>query len=188
VEFQNRARPDVPIELRSVEYLGLGIGHGKGKLANQIWLLAEDVEPLLHGKTFARYVLKDEITENEHPTTSGILYVSLPKLAEEDGSAGELARFLLGKITDVESDVVKKIVKSFSTSFGQFKEEKDVTGMLTLHERGVEEGRAEGIDKGRIEGFANGAAKLAELIKNGLSVEEALRKISEVQQELVESN
>ena len=204
IEFQNRAKPDVPIELRSVQYFALGIGHGKGKLANQIWLLAENVEPLMHGKTFARYILKDEITGTEHPRSSGIFYISLPKLAEEDSPAGELARFLLGRITDAASDDVKQVTNSFNTSFGKFKAEKEVPSMLSLHERGVEEGRAEGMEKGLEKGIEQGmeqgmekgmekgifvgAAKLAELIKNGLSVEDALRKLGEGQQELAESN
>jgi len=62
IECQNDANTQPPIEIRSVVYFGLGIGHNKGKLTNQIWLLAEDVPSVLHGKTFARYVLKDEIT------------------------------------------------------------------------------------------------------------------------------
>ena len=180
IEFQNRGKPAVPIEIRSVQYFGLGIAHSEGKPANQIWLLAEDVEPLLHGKTFARYVLKDEVTGKEHPEPSGILYVSLPKLAEGNGPASELARFLLGKITDTKIEVVSKIVKSFIAGFVKFKEEKEVNSMLSLHERGVEEG----IEKG----LAIGAAKILELIKSGLSPDEAFRKFSEGQQELAESN
>ena len=80
VEFQNRANTNPPIPIRSVEYFGLGISHNKGRIANQIWLLAEDVDSVLHGKIFTRYILKDEITDNIHLDSSGILYVSLTKV------------------------------------------------------------------------------------------------------------
>jgi hypothetical protein len=71
VEFQNDAYPQTPIKIRSVEYFGLGIGQSKGKIANQIWLLAEDVKAVLHGKTFTRYILKDEVTGETHPKAPG---------------------------------------------------------------------------------------------------------------------
>ena len=79
IEFQNRANTQPPIETRAVEYFGLGIGHSKGKIANQIWLLAEDVDSVLLGEPFTRYILKDEITNNVHPTSSGLCSVSLSK-------------------------------------------------------------------------------------------------------------
>jgi len=82
--------------MRSVEYFGLGIGHSKGKIANQLWLLAEDVDSVIYAHPFAHYILKDEVTGKDHPTTSGIMYVSLRKLSQEQGPAGELASYLLG--------------------------------------------------------------------------------------------
>jgi hypothetical protein len=100
IEFHNRARANPPVEIRSVEYFGLGIGHSRGKIANQIWLLAEDVDAVLHGKPFTRYMLKDEVTGNAHPTSSGIMYISLQKLSQEKSSVGELASFFLGGISD----------------------------------------------------------------------------------------
>jgi len=135
IEFQNRAKTNVPIEIRSVEYFGLGIGHSKGKLANQIWLLAEDVNSVLHGKTFTRYILKDEITDNEHPTTSGIMYISLTKLSQEESPAGELALFLLGKMMNPNNEIVKKISETFNSSFNAFKTDKEVVKVLSLAER-----------------------------------------------------
>ena len=51
IEFQNRARPDTPVEIRAVEYFGLGIGHSKGRIANQLWLLAQDVDAVLQVPT-----------------------------------------------------------------------------------------------------------------------------------------
>jgi len=135
VEFQNDAHPDTPIGIRSVEYFGIGIGHSKGKIANQIWFLAEDVKSVLRGKTIARYVLKDEISGEEHPESSGIMYVSLTKLAKENTPVGELASFLLGITTDPQNEVVKKIAKTFNASFQEFKDDEDVVTVLTLEER-----------------------------------------------------
>jgi len=135
IEFQNRARADIPIEIRSVVYFGLGIGHSKGNLANQIWLLAEDVDSVLHGKTFTRYILKDEITGNEHPAASGIMYVSLTNLSQEESPAGELAGFLLGKVSNPKDEVVTRISKTFNSSFDAFKSDKEAVNVLSLAER-----------------------------------------------------
>ena len=65
IEFQNRASHP-PIVIRSVEYLGLGIGHSKGKIANQLWLLAEDVDSAIYAHPFAHYILKNEVTGKGH--------------------------------------------------------------------------------------------------------------------------
>ena len=151
IEFQNRARSDIPIEIRSVEYFGLGIGHSRGKIANQIWVLAEDVDLVLRGRTFARYILKDEITNDEHPATSGIMYVSLTKLSEEGSPAGELASFLLGKLKNPQNEAVKKIVKAFNSSFEAFKADKEAINVLSAGERGRLEGRLEGKEEVRLE-------------------------------------
>jgi len=144
LEFQNRAKPDVPVEIRSVDYFGLGIGQSRGKLANQIWLLAQDVDAVLHGETFTRYILNDEVTGKDHPTTSGIMYVSLTKLSKEDSPAGELAAFLLGKVADPKNEVVKKIADAFKKSFSTFKADKEVARMLTLAERYEHDGVVKG--------------------------------------------
>ena len=182
IEFQNRAQTHPPIEIRSVEYFGLGISRNRGKQANQIWLLAEDLKSVLNGKVFARYILKDEATNYVHPATSGIMYVSLLKLSKEKGPAGELASFLLGKTTDPKDDSVKKIAEALKTCFNDFKTNKDVVKMLTLAERYLDEGEARGISIGE----ARGAKKLAELIKSGLSPDEALNKLNEEKHELTD--
>ena len=140
IEFQNRAKTKPPIETRAVEYFGLGIGHSKGKTANQIWLLAENLESVFHGKIFARYILKDEITGEPHPGDSGILYVNLSKLAEQNNPAGELAGFLLGNIADPENEEVREIVKSFNAGFNVFKADKEAVKMMSLRERARNEG------------------------------------------------
>jgi len=56
-----------------------------------------------------------------HPESSRILYVILQKLSQENNPAGELALFLLGKTTDPQNEVVKKIAETFNASFQDFK-------------------------------------------------------------------
>ena len=169
MEFQNRAKPDVPVEIRSVDYFGLGIGQSRGKLANQIWLLAQDVDTVLHGENFTRYILNDEVTGKDHPTTSGIMYVSLTKLSKEDSPAGELAAFLLGKIADPKNEVVKKIADAFKKSFSTFKTDKEVARMLTLAERYEHDGI--------VKGEENVLKKLLELEEKGIDPAEILREL-----------
>ena len=134
--------------------------------------------------------MKDEVTGNAHPGTSGIMYVSLTKLSEEDSAAGELAAFLLGKMTDPRNDDVKKIAKTFNASFAAFKADKEVVRMLSLAERyehdGMVKGETRGKAKGRVQGFDIGANRIVELIKAGLSPDDALRKASEEKVRLVE--
>ena len=60
--------------------------------------------------------------------------------------------------------------------------------MMSLLERGREEGRAEGWKEGWKEGFVMGVNKLAELIRSGLPLEEALRKANEPQPPSAEPN
>ena len=175
VEFQIRSATNPSIAIRSVEYFGLGIGNNKGYPANQLWLLAEDVEELLAGEVFARYVLKNERTNYPHPETSGIIYVSLEKLSKEDSTAGELAAYLLGKITDPQDKQVKAVKAAIDKGFANFKTDKDVVTVMSLQDRWYGEGKADG----KTEGITKGADRLAELIKSGLPVDEALRIVKE---------
>ena len=169
LEFQNRGKPSIPIEIKSMEYFGLGIGNSKGNLANQIWLLGEDVDAVLHGEMFARYVLKDEVTGVTHPATSGILYVSLPKLSQEKTPAGELAAFLLGKINEPKNDAIKNIADVFKHSFKSFKDEKVVASVWSIAERYKHDGL--------VEGEAKVAAEARDLFENGMDPADILRII-----------
>ena len=183
IECQNKATTTPPIPIRAVEYFGLGIGHSKGKTANQIWLLAEDVDVVLQGKAFAHYILKDEATGHTHPGTSGILYVSLERLSHENTPAGELAAVLLGKAKSTTDKDVDRVIQALNASFDNFKDDKEVAFVYSLKERWTNEGRIEGIEDGIAQGKAEGKAEginiLAELLKNGLSLDEALRVANE---------
>ena len=182
LEFQNKARTNPPVPERAVEYFGLGIGHNRGKIANQIWLLAENLDSVLGGQAFARYVLTNENTHEAHPTSSGILYISLSKLAQEKSTAGELAAFLLGRNFTPEDAQVQKIAKAFINGMDTFKTDKEVTaGMLSLLERGREEGLAEGEARGEARGEAKGTLsaldELLKLVSQGHTPEEASKII-----------
>ncbi|MDR0273212.1 MAG: hypothetical protein LBI27_07850 [Clostridiales bacterium] len=124
IVFQNRAHSDPPIPDRSVVYFGLGIGHAKGKPANQIWLLAETVPSVMHGKLFTRYILKDEVTGKNHPENSSIMFIDLEKLSEENSQAGELAALFLGKNLNPQDEDVKTIAAALKASFNDFKDDK----------------------------------------------------------------
>jgi len=187
IEFQNRAKTQPPIETRAIEYFGLGIGHSKGKFANQIWLLAEDLDSVLRGELYTFYILKDEVTDYIHPTSSGIMYASLSKLSQIKSPVGELASFLLGKTIAPEDEAVRTIVASFNNSFDAFKADKEVVKMLSVAERYHNDGVITGKIIGVTEGLSFGANKVVELIKSGLSPDEALSKMSEEKNTLVES-
>ena len=79
--------------------------------------------------------------------------------------------FLLGKPAQTQNEAVKKIAEAFNSSFKVFKEDKEVVNVLSLAERYTSEGK--------IEGKLEGADKMFELIKSGLSPEEALCKVKE---------
>jgi hypothetical protein len=188
IEFQNSAYSDPPIPDRSVVYFGLGISHAKGETANQIWLLAETVPSVMHGKTFTRYILKDEVTGNNHPECSGIMFADLEKLSEENSQAGELAAFFLGKNLNPQDEDVKIIAAALKESFQNFKDDKDVIEVMTLAERyenngvvrGRAEGRAEGVAIGEAKGVINTVDKAMELLEKGIDpmeIAELLRKM-----------
>jgi len=189
VEFQNKATSKPPIPDRAFEYFVLSIGKNPGKAVTQIWLLASDAESVLQEETFMNYILKDEATNKAFPNSSSIMFISLTKLSQQKNLAGELALFLLGKLTAPQSEEVKRIAKTFNTSFELFKDDKEVKNTMTIAEKwrneawvdGVEVGMERGADKG----VNAGANRIVELIKSGLSPDEALHKVNEERKTLV---
>jgi hypothetical protein len=119
-------------------------------------------------------MLKDEVTGKVHPTSSGIMYISLQKLSQESNPAGELASFFLGETPDPKDEAVKKIAKTISGSFDAFKKDKEVVKAMSVAERF----RNEGIFEGEARGEARGITKLLELIKKGIDPDEAARLIT----------
>ena len=192
VEFQNKATSIPPIPDRAMEYFVLGIGKSPGKIVNQIWLLASDAKSVLQEETFMNYILKDEATNKVYPDTSGIMFISLTKLSKEKNLAGELALFLLGKLVAApESEEVKRIADTFSTSFEAFKDDKEVKNAMTIAEKhrneGWVNGMEQGLEQGAKKGADAGAAKIVELIKSGFSPDEAMSKFNEERTTLVTS-
>ena len=148
---------------------------GKNEKANQVWILTEPIEYLLHRASIKRYVLKDEIGDDLHPIESGIMYVDLKKLAKKNYPAGELASFLLGHDRRLKYSMVRKTVRMIKKSFRKFKDEKEGSSMLTALEKAAEEGEARGEAK-KTEEMAK---KLKELKQLGLDGNEIVRILTE---------
>jgi len=173
--------------------------------------LASDADSVLQEETFMNYILKDETTNKVFPNSSSIMFISLTKLSRLKNLAGELALFLLGKLAAPLSDEVKQITNTFNASFDAFKDDKEVKNAMTIAEkhrnegwvdgmevgmergiergleRGMERGIERGMERGAEKGVDAGAAKIVELIKSGLSPDEAMRKYSEERKTLITS-
>ena len=143
LEFQNRATSTPPIEVRAPEYLGLSLGHNRGKSITQMWIMAEDLESVLHNNPYSNYVLKDEVTNKIFPRTSNLMFISLKSLSTKNTVAGELARYLLGLATPLKSEAVKKIAATFNSSLKELKDDKEAKTHMTLREKYVEEAMLE---------------------------------------------
>ena len=135
IEFQNKAKPEKPIKDRAIEYFGLGLGHSKGKIVSQVWLLAEDPEELISSEAFSNYLLQDIITGKRYPNDSGIMFVSLQTLTKLENKAGQLSRFLLGIDTEPTDKDIIAIKDSFNEEFSDFKVDKEASSIMTFEER-----------------------------------------------------
>ena len=87
------------------------------------------------------------------------------------------------KLTNPKDEEVKRIIKTFSTSFEELKDDKEVKNVITIEEKWKQEAWLDG----REEGISAGASKMFELIKSGLSPDEALRKVKDERALLVTS-
>ena len=170
VELQNRARKDrtkVDIEIRAVQYFGLGIGKNNVN-ANQVWILAEHLE-MLEDKAYKNFKLKEETTNEDYKIDTSILFISLPKLIEEvDTKVSELAKVLLGE-TETKYEDISKVIKALKENFKDLKIDKEATNMMTNAEIWREEGFFDGFEQGEEQGIE----KVISYIKQGYSLEEA---------------
>ena len=169
LEFQNQAFPIKPIKVRALEYFGLSIGHSKGKIADQLWLLSENVPDLLHNEIFTTYTLVDNITNNPYPQSSSITFVSLTKLSQENTTAANLAKMLLGREYDTTNEIISSLSQDIEQEFSTFKEDKEIKTMMTVEERFRENAMAEGVELGMMQGRLETAKKLLHL---GLPLEQ----------------
>jgi len=187
VEFQNRTNSKPPITDRAIEYFSLSISNNPGKEVMQIWLLASDTATILQEETFINYILKDEVTNKVYPNTSSIMFISLTKLSQQDNLAAELAAYLLGKLPIPTSEEVQKIANTLNSSFETFKTDKEVKNTMTMAEKWKYEAWMDGMEQGREQGKEYTLDRLVELLKNGLSLDEALLKTKEERVEIATS-
>ena len=110
------------------------------------------------------------------------MFISLKRLSRESTVAGELASFLLGKTSEIKNEKVKQIADTLTKSCDEFCIDKGVKKSMSVAEELRMEGRLEGIEEGIQQGIQQGVQQgvtmLAELIKAGLSLEEALEKVN----------
>jgi len=153
IEVQNRARTIPPIEKRAIEYFGLSLAHNRGNDVTQMWILAEDVDNLLNGNTFANYILGDEETGTRYPLNNNLMFVSLRRLEAKRGGteAGEMAAFLLGKNIKPRYESVKRVIEIFEKGFESFCEDKEAVRDMSAMVKNRLEGRLEGIEEGKLE-------------------------------------
>ena len=175
MELHNEPYTNPTLEEKSASYFGMGIAIAGGKTSNQIWLMAKDNTNLMCGKKYTYYVLADERTNRRHPNHSGIMFVSLTKIAAEDSPAGELSRFLLGKANETENFKhceTKAIAEGMKEGFEKFKEDKEAASMLSFAERKFSEGEARGKIEGKIEVLHTELGLSAAEISKKLNMEE----------------
>ena len=171
-EMQISIATKKPIQIRALEYLGLSLGHSSGMLINQIWLLGDNLDELLHGNAFEFFTFKGNVTGNPYPDSSGIMFVNLPKLSEKDNEAGQLAKFLLGIDFKPTDENILKIKESYTGQFAEFVEDKGVSETMSFRERWESEGEARGEARGEAKGEINKAIEAAlEMLNDDLSLE-----------------
>jgi len=75
--------------------------------------------------------------------------------------AGELARYLLGRVESPENEAIKKIAEAFNISLGILKEDKEAKTHMNVVDKYLAEGREQGMELK--------ATQTAErLLKNGI--------------------
>jgi hypothetical protein len=164
VEFQNKATTRPPISIRASNYFGLAINKAEGGAeVSQVWLLAENDDQVLLGQVISNFRMIEDNTGGYYPREMNIMFVSLPRLAEELGLGGELAQMMLGKPVSTMSSKVRGIWEMFQREYDHFKENEEVVKSMTILEERYTEGRfegeTEGIAKGKAEGRAEGKAE-----------------------------
>jgi hypothetical protein len=85
----------------------------------------------------------EDNTGEYYPRETNIMFVSLPRLAEEMGLGGELSQLLLGNPVHGLSDELKPILEMFRHEYEDFKENEEVVKSMTILEEKYTEGRIE---------------------------------------------
>jgi len=183
IEFQNRAFSKPPIEVRASNYSGLAINKANDNTkVSQIWLLAENYENVLCGQAISNFRMKEENTGEYYPRDINIMFISLPRLAEEDSLCGKLSKLLMGTIVEDElSGELMPIAKMFKREFEVFKENEGMVQSMTVLEERYEEGIAIGsalanqrYEEGIAVGEAIGSALADQRYEEGIATGEAI--------------
>ena len=81
--------------------------------------------------------------------------------------------FLLGRTRDIKTGKAKRISDALKKSCSNFCKDEGVKKSMSVKQKWQDEAKTEGIQ----EGIQQGAAMLADLIKAGMSPDEALEKV-----------
>jgi len=175
VEFQNKSRTNPPIAIRASNYSGLAINEVQDDTkVSQIWLLAENDDDLLLRQAISNYRTREENTGAYYPRDLNIMFISLPRLAEENNIYGELSKLLMGMEVEELSIELKQIAEMFQREFENFKEDKEAVKRMTVLEEKMEEAKLEG----RAEGIAIGESRaLDNLIRNRIARGDSIEQL-----------
>ena len=186
----------IPIEKRSINYLGLSLTRDKdNKLIQQLWLLGDDLQnkSILRGKEYANFNMLDEVdyAPHGHENSFGLMYVNLKKLGKANTKAGELANVLLDKEKNPKHKAVTQIYNTLQESFDKFREDKEVKNVINAWVEQEYEVMQRGMKLGRLEGKREGIAEalrksIAVMLKYNLPVE-GIAKELDVTTETVEA-
>jgi hypothetical protein len=88
--------------------------------------------------------MRDDNTGWYFPQDVNIMFISLPRLSEESGFYGDLARLLLGAGYEGTDETLLALKEMFSQEFQVFKENEEVLKSMNIDEITRAEGRAEG--------------------------------------------
>ena len=205
IEFQNDNKCSPPIQDRSIQYFGLGVGQKIGGISNQIWVLAKPVEELLHGQSMTCYKLLEERKGFAHPNKSYIMFVDLEKLANEyEGlEVQEMSKFLLnGKAKPEYNERAIDIAETLCNGFIDLKNNREVVEAMTLkeelerqaeererigREEGEQKGREEGEQRGREEGEQRGRLETAKSLLKENSPIDFIMRVTNLSREQINS-
>jgi SHS2 domain-containing protein len=151
VEVQNNSATKPPIAVRAGNYNGLAVNKAKdGAEVSQIWLLAENDDNVLCGLPISNFRMREDNIGVHYPRANNIMFVSLPRLAEENSVCGELARLLLGKVHEPKNGELNGLADMFKSEYDNFKQNEEVVKRMTILQEKYAEGMAEGEAKADI--------------------------------------
>jgi hypothetical protein len=178
IEFQNKRISKPPISIRASNYSGLSVNNMKdGTKNSQIWLLAENDDTVLRGKTITNFRMVEDNYGDYYPRAVNIMFISLPRLAEKSNRCGFASRLLLGEELDALQGELKEIADMFKNEYENFKRNKEVVRQMTIYEEKYAEGFAEGEAIGEANVTAVYKAKVENLLRGRLQRNEPISSL-----------